>query len=924
MASGSFKFFRAHSRRSFHSVWIRLSVVASSFSARVGEGGELQQYLHPLRKCIKIPNKVLRCSSFIILSLCCFTGLSQDLETTIYNELDHFVDNASEENLKNLVASEFEFQNQVTSKEEKLALVILDCNIAFYQQKYSHLQKAISYYEKAWRLFQNNQLQNYDITEYCLKPLGNLYTITGAFTNAETTIKQYLFLAEKKNDITQEIAGIVNLSVVYHNTGNYNTAIGILRKGLNNKNLTKSQITALENNLVTNYFAAGKLKEAENLVLQRIKNGSATYNTYKNAAQLAIQSKDYASAEKYLQKGEQKMIVQKDLRARDLAKLQTEKADLYLLQNKPNLAEQHYRLALQLLLPSGKSGEIPLTIDLYAENTFLTIFDGLARLSPTVEKALIYYDLSFFVAKLLEKRLDSQQSKILHQIDNRTRSETCIELLYESYKVSTDLNILQKAFTYAEKSKASVLTEAQEKRSLLEKYPKDPLLKKEQMLASSQEGLINDLVRAQLSALDSQQINDMTSVLNELHLELNTVRNEISNKYPENIEVILSFEELQTKLQNDKASMQYYFFGKKNVYRFDISSEKVAVVQIELSESFLTTLSAYIAFFENASDINSDILNFKETSNLLYTSLGLPSNFSEKKLVVIPDGLLNFVSFEALITTINDSSNFNDMPFLIRTQKIGYETTAGFYVRDKTPATITVQNEKSVLGIFPVFDGTSKELRFSVQEANDLDQLMSCELLMNDRATKTAFIEIASNYDFLHLSTHASGGDFVIPANIEFADDIMLLHELYSMQLQSKLVVLSACETGVGKLQRGEGAMSIARGFKFAGAQNLLFSLWKVNDLATSQLMDSFYKYFRKSGSAFEATHASKIEYLDNPDINNAKKSPYYWSSFVYYGTLSEIMKPEVESTRFTQLTILLGLGFLLFLIIVLLNKIKK
>ena len=98
--------------------------------------------------------------------------------------------------------------------------------------------------------------------------------------------------------------------------------------------------------------------------------------------------------------------------------------------------------------------------------------------------------------------------------------------------------------------------------------------------------------------------------------------------------------------------------------------------------------------------------------------------------------------------------------------------------------------------------------------------------------------------------------------------------------------MLSACETGLGKLFKSEGAMSVARGFQFAGSQNILFSLWKVNDYTTSLFMDKFYKNIKKGNSYFESNHQAKLDFLNDESISNAKKSPYYWSAMVYYGTL--------------------------------------
>ena len=154
------------------------------------------------------------------------------------------------------------------------------------------------------------------------------------------------------------------------------------------------------------------------------------------------------------------------------------------------------------------------------------------------------------------------------------------------------------------------------------------------------------------------------------------------------------------------------------------------------------------------------------------------------------------------------------------------------------------KNNREVLGVFPVFENRNQALTYSIDEANAIKQFSKSRLLMHSEATKDAFLEAASRYDVLHLSTHATGGDFINPARIAFYDEPMLVNELYSMDIHPELVVLSACETGIGKLQKGEGAMSIARGFQYAGANNILFSLWQINDASTATLMSLFYKSF--------------------------------------------------------------------------------
>lgn len=826
---------------------------------------------------------------FFCLVLISNVVLSQNLEETIYSSLESFVANPSEEKLQKLQEIEPQYSVEATSQDEQFALLSLQCNLGHYNNGFGKTQEAILQYESAWKTYKTHQLTNYDISEYCLKPLGNLYTKTGAFSNAENTIKQYIFNAQEQGDIAQKIGGIINLSVVYNNTGNQNTAVEILRKALQTHNLTSKQKTALENNLATNLFALGQYNEAQQLIDKVIASGrSVSVGVYKNAAQLALQNSDFTKVETYFQLAEKALLGSSNFSARDLAKLYEEKSESYLFQKKNKEAKTVLNKALHSLLPNLTLGQVPEEISLYPENTFPAIFDGFAQLQTNGQDALDYYNLSFYVAGLLSAQLTSQEAKILHQLDNRKRSERCIALLYQEFQKTQNLEYLKQAFYYAERSKAVVLAEMQSQQSLLASNPDDSLLLNVLQLSRRQEALINDLVRAQLTQEDASKINEITKALNTLNLELKSVKAQVSENYPIRKNLTIKLEELQAKLKGNDAFMAYFFFGKKALYQFEISEKEIQLIEKPLDENFRNTLSTFINFFENASVINNNILQFTETSLALYKELEVLGQSNLQNLVIVPDGLLNFIPFEALLTEETSALQFSEMPFLIKTHRIGYSTTAGSFTK-----TIENDSENRLLGIFPVFEGTKKELRYSLNEAEDIENQLSSTIFLREEATKTNFLNEASNYNILHLSTHASSGDFVIPATIEFADDVMLLHELYSLELNPKLVVLSACETGVGKLQKGEGAMSIARGFQYAGTQNLLFSLWKVNDLSTSQIMSSFYKNYSKTKSAFVANRNSKIDYLNNEKIPNSKKSPYYWSSFVYYGELSEVKNSQ-------------------------------
>jgi CHAT domain-containing protein len=240
--------------------------------------------------------------------------------------------------------------------------------------------------------------------------------------------------------------------------------------------------------------------------------------------------------------------------------------------------------------------------------------------------------------------------------------------------------------------------------------------------------------------------------------------------------------------------------------------------------------------------------------------------------------------------------------------KIAYNNSASNYLNSKPVS----NSQKTVLGIFPVFEKTALELSYSKKELESIRSNFKGKYLENSKASFSNFKNNANQYSILHLSTHASSGDIETPANIKFYDQEILYSELYNLNINPDLVVLSACETGIGKLYKAEGAMSVARGFQFAGAQNLLFSLWKVNDYTTSVFMTDFYKNVKSNVPYFEANANAKIAFLNDKSIPNAKKSPYYWSSFVYYGSISAEEKSTNYIFYIISLLAVIGL-FLIF-----------
>jgi CHAT domain-containing protein len=823
----------------------------------------------------------------ILISLSLNVGAqTQSQEDKIYAVLDTYVANPKPENLINLDKVEVDFYKNKSkkTKDELLAIVILNCNKAFYENQFGLTQKAISSYEKSWQIFQKNKLNNYDIVEFCLKPLGNLYTIIGDYDNAENIIKQYYFLADANKNQEIKIAAILNLSNVYQNSGKIQVAIDLLKNTIKTEKLSNSQKGNLLNNLGSNYLLfnddlnAKKAFESSINLLKSDKNQAENLsNVYSNLSNIYANVNNFEIANSYSDKAIDLLYESRNNDPRKVAKLSLDYAHILFKEQNYNKSAVIVSKVFSQLIPnySNKKSILPNKNSLYAENILLDALDLQADIfvkQNLPKKALETYELSFYIEDLFSNLLAYENSKIINQVRVRNQVEKCISIYDFLFKTEHKSSYLETAFILTEKTKSGVLKNYLSKNKL---FSND-----EKILKTKLQNLNNEIIKEQ-QKLDLANLNK----INELILKQNQTMLLIKSSQKSNSkfdEKAIDLKKLFAKLKNDNASLIEYFYGQNAIYSFALSENKIVLNSIENSEINKNKITKLLDFFSNPDAISNDISGYNSSGNLVYQMLKL-SKIYNKNLIIIPDGLINFVPFEALITKISTTTNFAKMNYLMNDFAISYNNSASFYLDSNA-----LNFKNSILGIFPIFEKTDFELSFSKTELQAIKKDFNGQYFENSNATFKNFKSNVNNFSILHLSTHASAGDIDAPATIKFFDQDILYSELYNLKINPDLVVLSACQTGIGKLYRSEGAMSVARGFQFAGAQNLLFSLWKVNDFTTSVFMENFYKNIKNQMSFSEANQKAKLDFLENKTISNTKKSPYYWSAFVYYGTLEK------------------------------------
>lgn len=316
-------------------------------------------------------------------------------------------------------------------------------------------------------------------------------------------------------------------------------------------------------------------------------------------------------------------------------------------------------------------------------------------------------------------------------------------------------------------------------------------------------------------------------------------------------------------------------------------------------------------------DLRNDIYQqeeraFATKAYALYQALLEPvltANPNPKSLLIVPDGVLGYLPFDILLTeAVGEASygNFRDYPFLLRKLTVSQNFSLTMLREMQLQKR---QQPEDLLAFAPSFPGPREaiaernsrailgELVYNQQEAAAALASFDGRLVADRAATKEQFLELASRYRIYHIASHAVVDDeapnhsyiaFAAPPDSLIDYSRLYSYEILAHTFPAELVVLSACETGVGKVVRGEGIMSLARAFSYAGARSMVTSLWNINDQSGQELMAHFYEYLSDGLSKDEALRQAKLAYLDQaPD--KARTHPRYWAAFVPMGNMEAL-----------------------------------
>lgn len=550
-----------------------------------------------------------------------------------------------------------------------------------------------------------------------------------------------------------------------------------------------------------------------------------------------------------------------------------------------------------------------------------------------LKSSLTVMDLADDLVDKMNIGLKSKESKYFLGDKATSLYELGIEASMRLFELTGDENYKEKAFYYIEKNKAGVLRQGllDSKAKHFSKIP-DYILEKEKSL-SDELIFFNLKLQSELQRknIDSSKIYSYQSEVFNLKNDYESLISDLEENYPDYYNLkyksdLTTTNELKINI-DDNLCLLNYFIGNKAIYIALLSKEKFEILKLNKSENFddlIKELYSSILKSETA----RYIIAANQLSEILVHPV-LPFIKTNSQLVIIPHYTLFKIPFEALFTQSekSNSKDFTRLHYLIDDFDISYHYSASLFV--KSLKEINNFGTKNFIGFAPVFpkdnlfgytitnysssdmlsgndeilrsvsvDGkTFDELKYSEWEVNSIIDLFSKS---NPSTINTAYFYADAKEDsfkanvkdfkIVHIASHSfmneeqpeiSGVIFAQPNDSTFNEDgILYSGETYNLNLNAELVVLSSCESGLGKLFKGEGMMALTRGLFYSGTSNIVFSLWKIPDKHTSELMIEFYKQLISGKTYSESLRKAKLKMISN----EITARPRSWAGFLLIG----------------------------------------
>ncbi len=782
-------------------------------------------------------------------------------------------------------------------------------NIGYVYHSQGKFPQALAEFEKALELRrQLPQPQRSQKEVETLNNIGAVYASTGHFAEALATYQQLLDQLPA-NTPSSMIASIqANVAAIYVEQSNYQKGIATyldILPDLANQKMDAVHATALQN-LGAAYIQTGKLAEGERYLLEAQTIFSATSDLPSvalidnNLGLLSAKARKFDQANKYLESAlnVSTAISNSAVTAKILNNLALVAAAQGNLPEATRYGEEALKVSENV-----SSG---------ADQARIAISLGLIQLGDgNLEGALEYGQRSQAIAQQADDPLGLLGSHTLlatvYLFQNEVQSAdveiraaiTQLEDLQGSLTVADlktafldqlgsvyDLAVLialannqpEQAFLYTEQSRARAFLDQLAHGYIdFRQNASAKLLEQEQAMRQRMVSLQKALNQERLDQQRTDAIDNLSQELESARREHSELLLQLQSADPLYADLfnakIQSLPDVQKTLDEQSTLILYFlpdvaFLEKPLAWVIERKSAKL--IELDISQS---DLEAKVAFlhkqFLSPKDLNATDLDAALMP--LYDGLIAPLRpyIHRSNLIIVPHATLHYLPFAAL-------RNKADNHYLIESYTISYLPSAS-----ALPLILAAQNPNT--GQLLALGNPDGSLKYAATEVQQVANLYDDNPLLGKEASESKLIAESPTADLIHIAAHGVYDTFnPLYSRIELAADSnndgnLEVHEVFGLDLHnSNLVVLSACETALGKQSRGDELVGLTRAFFQAGAPTVITTWWSVEDLATSKLMGAFYENLHDGKTAAAALREAQLTVL----AEEKWQSPYYWAAF--------------------------------------------
>lgn len=690
---------------------------------------------------------------------------------------------------------------------------------------------------------------------------------------------------------------------------------------LNNRGIAFTCLHQLEN--------AEKSIMASLQINQSINNSEFIAINYSNLIEIYSERRQYDKAITYISKA--KKIFSDDFRSY-LPELYLFEGDVHRQNNTYDTAIISYQKGLDLLVFNRSLDSLHLNpnledVILGSDRVFLELLYKKARslFSRYLDvKTKADLDMAFATCQslyaLIQKKREQYSDFELNQfisVQSKLYYSLGIDILYEFYLNNPHKQVLDDFIMLNHQSKAALLYNVMTKNI---RESDDPLLdrlhRKEQKCIGKKIALEIELWTEDKPSVDSD--SQFLAIKADLHQVRDSIRALTILDRTDVLETTLGLATIQESLVQENELILEYFIGKEKVYLFSISKKSMSAHMIGSSFQLMSEIETYLNVVRQY-DVKPEVYG-PIALQLCHTLIPKEIRLNEgiKNLRIIADGAIAFIPFDALLSEFDPKDDYRNMEYLLHKYSIAYATS--------TPV-LFAQNQKRGINDQNQFIGFASDFRRSVDEVNMQEAVRELEAIhkltggtsiLNEYANKQIFLASVEDYQMVHLSLHGvtdTAQAMLSYIQFDYQDSMALdnrlyANQIYDLNIQAAMIVLSACETGRGQVVEGEGVMSLAHAFAYAGAQSIGMSLWQMPANSTAELLPEFYSKIVDQQSKTEALHYAKLKYLHGVKASELAH-PFYWASLIIYGNQNALQISDTNAWWPLLLgALLLGLGF--------------